>query len=68
MTDKINELFHICGINDFHFLYQKVGEENYINYEIEPEKTIVVNIVNVDDVELEKLLDNKIKELKELFK
>lgn len=68
MTDKINELFHICGINHFHFQYQKIGENNYINYQIEPEKTIVINIVDVDDKELEKLLDDKIHELKELFK
>lgn len=67
MTDKLNELFHVCGINDFHFTYQKVGEENYINYELTPDKKIVVNIVNIEDLELETLLEDKINELKKLF-
>ena len=67
MSEKLNELFRICGINDFVFTYQKEGEENYINYSID-EKTIVVNISNVEDVELDNLLENKINELKETFK
>jgi hypothetical protein len=68
MNDKLNELFTICGINDFIFIYQKEGEENYINYSIEPEKKILVNISNVEDAELDNLLTSKIEELKELFK
>ena len=65
MNDKLNELFTICGINDFIFTYQKEGEENYINYSID-EKTIVLNISNVEDVELDNLLESKINELKDL--
>jgi hypothetical protein len=68
MNDKLNELFTICGINDFIFTYQKEGEENYIDYSVNPEKKIVVNISNVEDEELDKLLTSKIEELKELFK
>ena len=68
MNDKLNELFTICGINDFIFTYQKEGEENYIDYSVNPEKKIVVNISNVEDKELDKLLTSKIEELKELFK
>ena len=67
MNEKLHELFKICGMNDFVFTYQKEGEENYINYSID-EKTIVVNISNVEDVELDNLLENKINELKETFK
>ena len=47
---------------------QKEGEENYIDYSVNPEKKIVVNISNVEDEELDKLLTSKIEELKELFK
>lgn len=57
----------ICGINHFVFVYQKEGNKNFINKIDEPEKTIIVNIVNTEDKELETLLDSKIKELKELF-
>ena len=68
MNDKLNELFAICGINDFIFIYLKEGEENYIDYSIEPEKKILVNISNAEDAELDDLLTSKIEELKELFK
>jgi len=68
MTNKLNELFQICGINDFIFTYQKEGDKNFVDYSLEPVKKIVVNIPNSDDKELDKLLSNKIDELKELFK
>ena len=67
MTDKLNKLFEICGINDFEFTYQKEGDKNFITYELEPKK-ILVNISNLEDDELDKLLDEKISELKEIFK
>lgn len=67
MSEKLNELMRICGINHFVFVYQKEGNKNFINKIDEPEKTIIVNIVNTEDKELETLLDSKIKELKELF-
>jgi hypothetical protein len=68
MTNKLNELFQICGVNDFIFTYQKEGDKNFVDYSLEPEKKIVVNIPNSDDKELDELLSDKIKELKELFK
>ena len=68
MTNKLKELFQICGVNDFIFTYQKEGDKNFVDYSLEPEKKIVVNIPNSDDKELDELLSNKIKELKELFK
>jgi formiminotetrahydrofolate cyclodeaminase len=67
MTDKLNHLFEICGINDFEFTYQKEGDKNFITHSLNPNK-ILVNISNIDDEDLEKLLDDKIKELKETFK
>jgi hypothetical protein len=67
MTDKLNQLFEVCGINDFEFTYQKEGDKNFITHSLNPNK-ILVNISDIEDVELEKLLDDKIKELKETFK
>ena len=67
MNEKLNELFSICGINDFVFHLQKEGESNYINYTLDPKK-IVVNLPNIEDEELDSLLTQKIKELKEAFK
>ena len=67
MNDKLNELFSICGINDFVFHLQKEGETNYIDYTLDPKK-IVVNLPNIDDDELDTLLTHKINELKETFK
>jgi hypothetical protein len=67
MTDKLNELFQVCGINDFEFTYQKEGDKNFITHSLNPNK-ILVNISDIEDENLEKLLDDKLKELKETFK
>jgi hypothetical protein len=67
MNEKLNELFSICGVNDFVFHLQKEGETNYIDYTLEPKK-IVVNIPDIEDVGLRNLLTDKINELKEAFK
>ena len=67
MNEKLNELFKICGINDFVFHLQKEGETNFIDYTLDP-KTIVVNIPDIEDKEFYQLLTDKIKELKETFK
>lgn len=67
MNEKLNELFKICGINDFVFHLQKEGETNFIDYTLDP-KTIVVNIPDIEDKEFDQLLTDKIKELKETFK
>jgi hypothetical protein len=67
MNEKLNELFSICGINDFVFHLQKEGETNFISYTLDP-KNIVVNIPDIEDKELDRLLSEKINELKEAFK
>lgn len=67
MNEKLNELFSICGINDFVFHLQKEGDTNYIQHTLEPKK-IVVNIPDIEDIELEILLTDKIEELKQTFK
>ena len=66
-TNKLNELLVLCGINNVVFTYQKEDGGNYVNFD-ENEKTIIVNVSDYEDKELDSLLDNKIKELKELFK
>jgi hypothetical protein len=66
-TNKLNELLILCGINNIVFTYQKEEGGNYINFN-EPEKTIIVNVSDYEDKELDSLLDKKINELKELFK
>lgn len=66
-TNKLNELLILCGINNIVFTYQKEEGGNYIDFN-EPEKTIVVNVSDYEDKELDSLLNNKIEELKELFK
>jgi hypothetical protein len=67
MNEKLNELFKICGINDFVFHLQKEGETNFIDYTLDP-KTIVVNVPDTEDKEFDELLTIKINELKETFK
>ena len=66
-TNKLNELLILCGINNIVFTYQKEEGGNYIDFN-EPEKTIVVNVSDYEDKELNSLLNKKIEELKELFK
>jgi hypothetical protein len=66
-TNKLNELLILCGINNIVFTYQKEEGGNYVNFN-ELEKTIVVNVSDYEDKELDSLLDKKIGELKELFK
>ena len=67
MNEKLNELFKICGINDFVFHLQKEGETNFIDYTLDP-KTMVVNVPDTEDKEFDELLTIKINELKEIFK
>ena len=67
MNEKLNELFKICGINDFVFHLQREGETNFIDYTLDP-KTIVVNVPDTEDKEFDELLTIKINELKEIFK
>jgi hypothetical protein len=66
-TNKLNELLILCGINNVVFTYQKEDGGNYVDFN-KDEKTIVVNISDYENKELDSLLDKKIGELKELFK
>jgi hypothetical protein len=66
-SDKLNELLILCGVNDIIFTYQKEGENNFIDFN-KNNKTIVVNVSDYEDKELDSLITLKIEELKELFK
>jgi hypothetical protein len=67
MTEKLHHLLKITSSNNFEFTFQKEGDNNYIMYSLSP-NSIIVNIVNPDDLNLNQLLDDKIEELQKLFK
>ena len=67
MDKKIDELFRICVLKHFNFILQKEGDNNFINYTLEPKKEMVINVINNEDKEFEKLLDEKLIELKNRF-
>ena len=67
VPDKLNELLILCGRKDIEFILKKEDGANSIDYNNESKK-ITINFIDHEDVEMENLLDNKIKELKELFK
>jgi len=68
IPNKLNEILILCSKHNMEFTFQKEGQENFIEYLIEPEKKITVNISNEDDKNLKKLIDQKLKELRQLFK
>jgi hypothetical protein len=65
MIDKLNEVVHLCGINDIVFQITKEGEENSVEFN---DKLFVINIPNDKDVEFERLLNKKIEDLKKTLK
>ena len=67
IPEKLNELFILCCDNSVEYILQKENDINSINFDIES-KIIVINFIDYEDKEMEKLLDSKISELKELFK
>ena len=67
MLSKFNELVRLCGINNIEFKISKEGETNGVEFN-KDEKKFLINIPKDKDEEFDKLLDDKIKELKELFK
>jgi hypothetical protein len=67
IPEKLNELLVLCGRKDIEFILKKEDGDNSIDYNNESKK-ITINFIDHEDVEMENLLDNKIKELKELFK
>jgi hypothetical protein len=68
IPNKLNEILILSSKNNMEFVYQKEGEENFIEFSIEPERKITVNIVNEKDKNLKKLINQKLEELNQLFK
>ena len=68
IPNKLNEILILCSKHNMEFTFQKEGQENFIEYSVEPEKKITVNISNEDDKNLKKLINQKLKELRQLFK
>lgn len=66
MNNKLNELFHLTGINDFEFTYKTEGEDNFIGLDIDNKK-INVNIGNPEDEALDGMIEDTITELKKAF-
>ena len=66
MNNKLNELFHLTGINDFEFTYKTEGEDNVIGLDIDNKK-INVNIGNPEDEALDGMIEDTITELKKAF-
>lgn len=68
IPNKLNEILILCSKNNMEFIYQKEGEENFIEYSTEPERKITVNIVKEKDKNLKRLINEKLDELNQLFK
>jgi hypothetical protein len=67
MSNKLNELVQLCGINDIEFKITKEGETNNVEFN-KDEKKFFINIPDDEDKEFNNLLDKKIEELKETLK
>lgn len=65
MNEKLFELFNFCGVNKIDFIYE-TGENgiNQITHSInEKQRSVVIKICNPEDENLNKLIDDKIKEI-----
>lgn len=67
VPEKLNELLILCSKNNVEFTLKRNDELNQIDYD-DTTKNITVSITEFEDKDLEKLLDDKIKELKKVFK
>jgi hypothetical protein len=66
MSNKLNELFHITGKNNFEFTYKSEGDDNFIGLDIK-EKKILINISNPKDENLDVLIQETIETIKSNF-
>ncbi len=65
--NKLNDLLLFCSKNKINFTYQNEDDENYIIYNVEPTEQLIVNIVDPEDENLDKLLGDKLIELQNRF-
>jgi hypothetical protein len=66
ITDILNDILIICGKNNITFTLTKEETKNYIILDIKS-MNIDVNIFDYEDVNLENLINEKLKELNKLF-
>lgn len=69
MNNKVFELFNFCGENHIDFSYE-TGENgiNQITHSFnEKQRSVSIKICNPEDKNLDKLIDDKITELKNLI-
>lgn len=68
ISKKLNHLLTLCAKQNFEFLLQKEGSTNRIYFTGPPENKLEINLGDVEDKDLEKILDEKIQELENLLK
>lgn len=66
IPEKLNEILIICGKNNVEFLLTREDEKNNIKFD-EDSKKLIVNFSDFEDKEIENIIDEKLKELKEFF-
>ena len=66
MNSKLNDLFNLTGKNNFEFTYKTEGEDNFITLDIDA-KTILVNIANPEDENLDVIIGDVLETLEKTF-
>lgn len=67
VEDKIMKLAHFCFTNKIDFTYQKEENGNYITISEEEKTSVVLNISDPEDKNLNKMIDEKLDELNQLL-
>jgi len=67
ITNNLTDLLTFCFKNKVEFIYQNEEGENYITYTTEPNKLLTINITNIEDKNLDKMLTDKLEKLHQLF-
>lgn len=62
IEQKIKEIFMFCSNNNLNYTLAYGGEQNLVDFD---GNSVVIDIFNVDDEELEEYLELKLTEIKE---
>jgi len=66
ITEILLQILTLCAKNKLDFALNKEGNSNFIEYQ--PKKQLIINIIDENDDEFQKVLYEKLEELKQLFK
>lgn len=66
-TNNLTDLLTFCFKHNIEFIYQNEEGENYITYTTEPNNLLTINITNIEDKNLDKMLTDKLEELHQLI-